>query len=136
MSTPTIRTESAPSLKTGATIADAQLVVQILATGSAAGADRGFEILRSAPSPLTLEQLREAHQRLGDGYRQVMAFLGQAETIATFVKQGLLNEGLIQDLLWVAGGWAASASVCAGLREESGEPRLFENFEWLARRAD
>jgi hypothetical protein len=136
MSTPTIRTDTAPTLKIGATIADAQLVVQILASGAAAGADRGFEILMSASSPLTLDQLREAHERLGDGYRQVMAFLGQAETIATFVKQGLLNEALIHDLLWVAGGWAASAGVCEGLREEGGEPRLYANFEWLARRAD
>jgi Domain of unknown function (DUF4760) len=136
MSTPTMSTDTAPTLKTGATIADAQLVVQILASGSAAGADRGLEILLSAPSPLTLNQLREAHTRLGDEYQQVMAFLGQAETIATFVKQGLLDEALIHDLLWVAGGWAASAGVCQGLREENGEPRLFANFEWLAKRAD
>jgi hypothetical protein len=136
MSTPTIRTDTAPTLKTGATIADAQLVVQILASGTAAGADRGLDILLSAPSPLTLDQLREAHPRLGDEYRQVMAFLGQAETIATLVKQGLLDEALVQELLWVAGGWSASAGVCQGLREEHGEPRLYENFEWLARRAD
>jgi hypothetical protein len=135
MSTPTIRTDTAPTIMVGATVADAQLVVQIMASGTVAGADRGFQILMSAPSPLTLDQLREAHPRLGDEYRQVMAFLGQAETIATFVKQGLLNEALINDLFWVAGGWRISAGVCQGLREESGEPRLYENFEWLARRA-
>lgn len=134
MSTPTIRTDTAPTIKNRATIADAQLVVQILASGTAAGANRGYEILRSAPSPLTLDQLREAHARLGDEYQQVMAFLGQAEMIATFVKQGLLDEALVQDLLWIAGGWSASAGVCQGMREESGEPRLFENFEWLAKR--
>lgn len=134
--TPTIRTDEAPTLKTGATIADAQLVVQILANGTAAGADRGYELLRSHPSPPTLDQLREAHPRLGDDYRQVMAFLGECEMIATFVKQGLLDDALVQDLFWVSGGWAASAEVCRGLREESGEPRLYENFEWLAARAD
>jgi hypothetical protein len=136
MSTPTVHTDAAPTLKSGATIADAQLVVQILANASASGADRGFELLMSAPSPLTLDQLREAHQRLGKEHRQVMAFLGECEIIATFVKQGLLDEALVHDLVWVAGAWRVSAGVCQGLREESGEPRLYENFEWLARRAD
>jgi Domain of unknown function (DUF4760) len=135
MSTPTIRTDGPPTVTSGATVAEAQLVVQILANGTASGAARGFELLRSADSPMTLEQLRDAHPRLGDDYRQVMAFLEECETIATFVKHGLLNEAFINDLFWVAGGWAACAEVCRGMREESGEPRLYENFEWLASRA-
>ena len=131
-----VQTDTGPTLSTGATIADAQLIVQILANGSAEGANRGFEILRASSSPLTLAQLRDTHPRLGDEYRQVMAFLEECETIATFVKQGILNEALVQDLFWVAGGWAASAEICRGLRDEAGEPRLYENFEWLASRSD
>jgi uncharacterized protein DUF4760 len=130
--TSSVHTDTAPTLSNRATIADAQLIVQILANGTAEGANRGFEILRSSSSPLTLVQLRDAYPRLGDEYRQVMAFLEECETIATFVKQGLLNEALVQDLFWVAGGWNASAGVCKGLRDEAGEPRLYENFEWLA----
>jgi hypothetical protein len=136
MSTPTIRPDAAPTVVTTATIADAQLAVQIMAAGTAAGSDRGFELLYSYPSPPSLDQLRAEHPRLGEEYRQVMAFLGECEMIGTFVKQGLLNEALIQDLFWVAGGWTASAEICRGLREEAGEPRLYENFEWLALRVD
>jgi hypothetical protein len=135
MSTPTIRPDTAPTVVTGATIADAQLLVQIMTAGTAAGSDRGFEILYSYPSPPTLDQLRAEHPRLGEDYRQVMAFLSECETIGTFAKQGLINEPLIHDLFWVAGGWAACAEVCRGLRDEAGEPRLYENFEWLASRA-
>ena len=64
-----------------------------------------------------------------------MAFLAECETIATFVKQGLLDEPLVHDLFWAAGAWTASTEICRGLREEAGEPRLYENFEWLAARA-
>jgi hypothetical protein len=132
MSTPTVRTDAAPTVVTTATIADAQLLVQIMAAGTAAGSDRGFELLYSYPSPPTLDQLRADHPRLGEEYRQVMAFMSECETIGTFVKQGILNEPLVQDLFWVAGGWAVCAEICRGLREEAGEPAIYENFEWLA----
>ena len=135
MSTPTIRTDKSPTVVTGPTIADAQLVVQILAAGTAAGANRGFETLFARSKPPTLAELREEHPRSSKTYRQVMAFLSQCETIATFVKQGILNEGLVNDLFWVAGAWNAAGQICRDLRKEAGEPRLYENFEWLVGRA-
>jgi hypothetical protein len=118
-----------------ATIADAQLIVQLLAVAVAGGADRGSEILFAYPTPPTLAQLRADHPRLGEEYQQVTGFLSQCETIGTFVKQGLLNEGLVNDLYWVSGAWKVSEQICRDMREESGEPRIFENFEWLASRA-
>ena len=136
MSTPTIRTDSSPSLAYSATVADAQLLVQLMAAGTAAGADRGSGILFANETPPTLGQLRETYPRLSEGYGQVMAFLDQCETIGTFVKQGLLDEPLVQDLFWVAGAWKVSAQICLGMREEAGEPGLYENFEWLASRTD
>jgi Domain of unknown function (DUF4760) len=120
------------SVSSGATPADAQLAVQIMAAGIAAGADSGGEILFAYDSPPTLTQLREDHPRLSEQYRQVSAFLAQGETIATFVKHGVLNAALVDDLVWVAGAWKVAEQVCKGLREEAGEPRLYENFEWLA----
>ncbi|SRR6266567_3769063 len=135
MSAPTIRPDKGPALVTSPTIADAQLAVQIMAAGSAAGADQGFEMLFARTKPPTLAQLRNEHPRSGEEYRQVMAFLAQCETIATFVKQGVLNEGLVEDLFWVAGAWKVTAQICRDLREEASEPRLYENFEWLVGRA-
>jgi hypothetical protein len=134
MSTPTIRADAGPTIVPSATIADAQLLVQIMAAGSAAGADRGFQVLSAYPTPPTLSQLREDHARMSEGYREVMAFLGQSETIGTFVKQRVLDEPLVHDLFWVAGAWKVAALVCQGLRDEASEPRLYENFEWLAAR--
>lgn len=125
----------AQAIPRAATIEDAQLIVQILAAGSASGADRGSDVLFSYGEPVTLEKLRDEYPPLSKRYSYVMACLGQAEMIATFVKQGLLSETLVHDLFWVEGMWKVSEQVCRGLREETGEPRLYENFEWLASRA-
>jgi hypothetical protein len=124
-----------PAVVTGPTIADAQLLVQIMAAGVAAGADRGIELLQARSEPPTLAQLRDEHPRTGEEYRQVMALLGQCEMIGTFVKQGVLNGALVDDLIWVAGGWRITEQICRDLRAEAGEPRLYENFEWLASRS-
>jgi hypothetical protein len=64
-----------------------------------------------------------------------MAFLGSSETIGTFVKQGLLDEGLVNDLYWIAGAWKYAEKSCKAMRKETGQPRLFENFERLALRS-
>ena len=134
MSAPTARPDKGPALVNNPTIADAQLLVQIMAAGTAAGTDHGFEMLFASSKPPTLAELRKEHQRSSEEYRQIMAFLSQYETIATFVKQGILSEGLVDDLFWVAGAWKVSAQICRDLREEAAEPRLFENFEWLVSR--
>jgi hypothetical protein len=138
MTSPTIPGQPAPTsagTATGApTIADAQLILQILAHGTASGADKGYEILHGYPEPPGLQQLRADHPPMSDGHRHVMAFLEQGETIGTFVKQGLLNAALVDDLLWTAGGWRMCERLCREIREAEGEPRLMENFEWLAMR--
>lgn len=135
MSAPTVRPDKGPAVVTSPTIADAQLAVQIMAAGTAAGADQGFGMLFARSKPPTLAKLRKKHPQSSEEYRQVMAFLAQYETIATFVKQGILNETLVNDLFWAAGAWNVAAQICRDIREEAAEPRLYENFEWLATRA-
>ena len=54
------------------------------------------------------------------------------ETIGTFVKQGLLDGGLVYDLFWIKGGWQCCRAIALYDREKSGVPALYENFETLA----
>lgn len=116
----------------GPTIAEAQLVVAMQQVDAASGAMAGWELLQSFETPPTLVQLRKRHPRDTGEYRCICAFLGSCETLATFVKQGLLTASLVHDLYWVAGAWHQAEKVCKGLRKEAGEPRLYENFEFLA----
>ena len=117
------------------TVQDGQLLLQMMLLDEQSGANDGFSVLSAFETPPTLAQLRKKHPRGSAEYRQVMAFVRSAETTGTFVRQGLLNETLVNDLYWIAGGWRLMEKVAKGLRRESAEPRMFENIEWLAKRA-
>ena len=117
-----------------ATKADAELIIAMQQVDALSGANEGFRLLRSFDSPPTLGQLRKRYPEASREYGCIMAFLGSSETIGTFVKQGLLDEDLVNDLYWVAGAWEYAQKACKGMRKETGQPRLFENFERLAQR--
>jgi hypothetical protein len=57
----------------------------------------------------------------------VVRLLHWGETVGTFIKHGLI------DSEFAHGIWARLASAALARREEGGEPRLYENFEWAAR---
>jgi hypothetical protein len=129
------QTDELRIVTTPPSIAEAQLLVQIMHMDAVSGANAGWLLLTEFETPPTLAQLRKRHQRSSAEYRQISAFLMSCETIGTFVKQGILGEGLVNDLFWVTGAWAKSEKICKGMRKEAGEPRIFENFEALAARA-
>ena len=62
--------------------------------------------------------------------RTVLQF---GETVATLVKNDLLNRELVYDWLWLAGFWNRLAPIALRVREESGVPQMYENFEALAK---
>lgn len=107
-----------------ATHDDAMLLVQILRWSEESGANTAM-----------LQILRD-HRRGGDPPSaddlDVMKVLVLHETIGTFVKQGLLDADLVDDLLAVDWVWQVLGAGALAQREELGEPRLWENFEALA----
>jgi hypothetical protein len=64
--------------------------------------------------------------------RSVRTFLVFYETIGTLVKNDLLNRDLVLDWLWAAGVWERIGPAALKLREQT-NPRMFENFEALAK---
>jgi hypothetical protein len=62
----------------------------------------------------------------------VRKLLAYCESIGTLTKHGLLNRQLVEDWLWIDGLWARLGPSALKLREQYGEPRLYENFEALA----
>ncbi len=54
------------------------------------------------------------------------------ETVGTLVKRGALDGDFVRDVWWVEGMWPLVESHVLLARRESGEPRLYENFEALA----
>jgi hypothetical protein len=62
----------------------------------------------------------------------VRTVLNFFETVATLVKNDLLNRELVYDWLWVAGPWDRVGPAAMRFRESAGAPALYENFEALA----
>lgn len=68
-----------------------------------------------------------------EGYEKATRICGYYETIGTLYKNGLFNEELLFDWLAVYLVWDRIKNFAIGLREEAREPRLFENFEAMAK---
>jgi hypothetical protein len=128
-------TDDIQIVRTPPTVEDAQLILQQQIVMAMNGASQGYDLLWAFETPPTLGQLRKKHPRESAEYQQVMAFLGACETTGTFVRQGILNEGLVDDLYDVPSAFGRIEKIIKGLRKETGQPRIGENTEWLAKRA-
>ena len=103
---------------------DAALLIQLAQWSSMIGFDAATKELFSddfSPADATIES---------DAVRPVLQF---GETIGTLTKNGLLDQGLVTDWLWVSGLWERVAPAAIAQREKYGVPQLYENFEALAR---
>ena len=107
-----------------ATHEDAALVVQILQWGAQMGVEEALSTIYSDDFD------PEAAQAGDPAVRKVLYF---GETIGTFVKQNVLDRDLVQDLWAIEMSWKRVAPAALRLREHAGEPRLYENYEALAR---
>ena len=125
-------TQSDLTVTTRATQADAQLLVSLMSTPGALRAMDGMDLLWGYDTAPTWEQFDADHPHGSEGARAVNATLGINETIGTFVKQGLLDRGLVYDLYWIAGVWDRCRAIALHFREVSGVPEMYENFEALA----
>jgi hypothetical protein len=62
----------------------------------------------------------------------IQKMLGYFETIATLVKNGLLDADLVRDWVSVAGLWKRVGPAAIRAREREGIPALYENIEAMA----
>lgn len=106
-----------------ATKEDAALMMQIMQWGTSAGA---MEAMVSLIGPDYDPDNAAATDK------DVFTTLMMGETIGTFVKQGVLDAGLVYDLWAPAMLWSRVGAAALKQREQFGEPRLWENFEGLA----
>ncbi|MCU1600844.1 MAG: hypothetical protein JWO22_1553 [Frankiales bacterium] len=111
---------------------DAQLILSVLNGPMATRAFDGMDILFGYDTAPTFEQFDADHPHGSEGARAVSALLGINETIGTFVKQGLLDRGLVYDMFWIAGIWERCAPIATHYRAKTGVPEMYENFEALA----
>ena len=73
------------------------------------------------------------YPRGSEEYSNVMEVCGWMELLVTFYKHKLINEELLFDWLAVDLVWNRLKGFVLGVREQAEYPRLYENFEALAK---
>jgi hypothetical protein len=102
---------------------DADLIVQLAQWGSTMGLEEAQQYLWSEEfDPETADPRNPLVTRV----------LTYFETIGTLTKNGLLDQALVLDWLWVAGVWGRVSRAVEKTRHDLGVPELYENFELLA----
>jgi hypothetical protein len=105
---------------------DAALIVQILQWGSQMGVEAALGAIFS--DNFNAETVTAADPDV----RKVLYF---GEAIGTLVKQGLLDRDLVLDMFAMEYSWNLVGPAALRLRERIGEPRMYENYEALARQS-
>jgi len=112
------------TVETSATHQDAMLMMQFLRWGTEMGLDDALRAIFSEDFDPEKEVMESP---------VVATVLTFGEAVATMVKHGLLDRGLLVDLLWVEGIWARVEPHARRARDQENEPRLYENFEALVK---
>jgi hypothetical protein len=107
-----------------ATYDDAGLLMQIVSWGTEMGIDDAGQAIFANDFDAKLATVNDL---------PVGKMLSFFETIATLVKHGVLDKELVLDLFWISGTWARVGPAALRERERIGEPRLYENYEALAK---
>ncbi|MHB1988060.1 MAG: DUF4760 domain-containing protein [Acidimicrobiales bacterium] len=111
---------------------DAMVLLTILNAPVGDQAREAVELLWTYDEPPSFAVFVRDHAPGSIGYQQVMALLTVGERVGTFVKNGVLHRGLALDLIAMHAVWNRCSSIVHDLRDHRGNPKLFENMEWLA----
>jgi hypothetical protein len=108
-------------------------MIQLAQWGSASGVPEAVNWTWSDKFEADFEEFVKKHPPGSKGAAKVNKIMGWYETIGTLYKQGLFNEELLFDWLAAYLVWDRLKNIAIGWREQSGEPRMYENFEALAK---
>ena len=117
---------------------DAEMLLRLAQLQAHLNLSEAFGYIYSDEFPADFAEFRRKYPRGSRSQEAglVHRLLGWYETVGTLYRNGLLNEDLLFDWLAITGAWDRVKGFALGLREESGEPRLWENFEHMAGRQE
>jgi hypothetical protein len=104
---------------------DAQLMMQIAQWSTALGVQDAMpRIFADDFDPDTADAMND------EAVRTILMF---GESVGTLTKRDLLSAELVHDWLWIEGIWTRVGPAALRASDKFGEPRLYENFEALAK---
>jgi len=117
----------------GPTHQDAMLMLQVAQWAAALGVQEAANWMWSDEFVSDYAQFVEKYPPGSDGFANASKICSWFETLGTLYKHGLFNEELLFDWLAVHLVWDRIKGFALGLRDQTGEPRMYENFEAMAK---
>jgi hypothetical protein len=115
------------------TYQDATLLIQLAQWGAASGVQEAISWMWGDQFVSDYAEFVKKYPPGSEGFAKANKICGWYETIGTLYKQGLFNEELLFDWLAVTLVWDRIKGFALGAREQTGEPRIYENFEAMAK---
>lgn len=115
------------------TYQDANLMLQIAQWWAVSGVNKAINWMWSDEFIPDYPEFVEKFPVGSKKYGRATLICGAMETLGTLYKHSLFNEELLFDWLAVSMVWERIKGFALGLREVAGEPRLYENFEAMAK---
>ena len=112
---------------------DANLMIQLMRQGAAEGLQDVMNWIWSDEFISDYDEFIAKYPRGYKEYGNATKVCGWFESTGTLYKQNLLNGELLFDWLTIKLPWSRLSSFAKGVRNEAGEPRLYENFEMMAK---
>ena len=115
---------------------DAQVMIALYEAQAAHNLGEVMGYIWSSDFPTDFKEFRQSFPQGSNSTeeRNLYRALGHFETIGTLYRNNLINEDLLFDWLAVDHLFARVKGFVLGVRKEIGQPRMFENFEYMARR--
>jgi hypothetical protein len=115
---------------------DAQVMIALYEAQAAHNLGEVVGYIWSNDFPTDFKEFRQTFPQGSNSTeeRNVHRALGHFETIGTLYRNNLINEDLLFDWLAIDHLFARVKGFVLGVRKEIGQPRMFENFEYMARR--
>ena len=115
---------------------DAQVMIALYEAQAAHNLGEVMGYIWSSDFPTDFKEFRQSFPQGSNSTeeRNLYRALGHFETIGTLHRNNLINEDLLFDWLAVDHLFARVKGFVLGVRKEIGQPRMFENFEYMARR--
>ena len=115
------------------TYQDASLMLQLAQWGAATGLPKANSFLWSDKFETDYKEFVRKYPVGTDEHSYASQICGWFETLGTLFKYDLFNSELLFDWLLVSGVWERIKGFALGVREEAKEPKLYENFEAMAK---
>ncbi len=112
---------------------DAMVLLKLYEIGSTPDQGKAWTFVQSEEFIDDFQAFTKKYPRSSEQYGHVLTYAAWFELIATLWKHELLNQDLLFDWILVRPRWTRVEKFMNGYRHEMKQPRLFENFEALAK---